>query len=264
VPPSDDAYLTPRELGRKPRAGATEQDLRRLDGRSAFDDLQEAINIGRTFPKMGRYVVRYDVPEGCGVTWEPTGDNPHHFDLCGDKEAHKRCLTDEWHEIDRSNTDERRARKQGTAMTYDLMDTGAAKYLGRFGTEAEALALVRALLDTNGDDHAQDLALAATEDRRDEHALTGAALFERAALYAEPHGADEERCPSATGSRITGPVRTAAGAVGRTVKRFGERTSTPSKDRAWGQRAAHKSGRYANQTRHPIPDRHKPPRSKKD
>jgi hypothetical protein len=100
VPPPDDAYLTPRELGRKPKAGATDEGIRSLDGLSAFDDLTEAMDIGRKFPKIGRFVVRYDISEGQGITWEQSGPNPHHFDLFGDKDSLKRCLTDEWHEID--------------------------------------------------------------------------------------------------------------------------------------------------------------------
>ena len=100
VPPPDDAYLTPRERGRKPRAGASAADQRSLDGFSAFDDLGEAIEQGRRIPQLGRFVVRYDIPEGGGITWEQSGKNPHHFDLLGDKDVLKRCLTDEWHEID--------------------------------------------------------------------------------------------------------------------------------------------------------------------
>ena len=82
------------------RAGASAADQRTLDGLSAFDDLGEAIEQGRRIPQLGRFVVRYDIPEGGGITWEQSGKNPHHFDLFGDKDVLKRCLTDEWHEID--------------------------------------------------------------------------------------------------------------------------------------------------------------------
>jgi hypothetical protein len=63
---------------------------------------------------------------------------------------------------------------------YDLWDVEVKKFLGRFESEADALALVRGLLDANGDDYAADLELGAVEDETGAHNLTGEALAQRA------------------------------------------------------------------------------------
>ena len=63
---------------------------------------------------------------------------------------------------------------------YDLWDVEVKKHLGRFETEAEALALVRGLLDANGDAYAADLELGDIEDEFGERNLTGEALAQRA------------------------------------------------------------------------------------
>lgn len=34
--------------------------------------------------KIGHLIVRYDVPDGCGITWEVDPDDEHHFALYGD------------------------------------------------------------------------------------------------------------------------------------------------------------------------------------
>ncbi|MGH2531262.1 MAG: hypothetical protein ACRDJW_03045 [Thermomicrobiales bacterium] len=44
--------------------------------------------------KLGDLVVRYDIPEGVGISWKPVpGDeDAGHFDLFGDKDVLKRYL----------------------------------------------------------------------------------------------------------------------------------------------------------------------------
>lgn len=85
-PPPDEAYLTPRELGRKPRKGATEEEQRSLDGLSCWDSEEGARAMARRFPKIGHLIVRYDIPEGAGLTWDQTIQEGH-YDLWGDREA---------------------------------------------------------------------------------------------------------------------------------------------------------------------------------
>ena len=47
--------------------------------------------MARRFKRLGRYISRYDVPEGIELTWRQTIE-PGHYDLRGDKEALRRCL----------------------------------------------------------------------------------------------------------------------------------------------------------------------------
>jgi hypothetical protein len=49
-PPGEDEYLTPRELGRKPKKGASEEDIQSLDGLSSWDSEAGARSIGQQFP----------------------------------------------------------------------------------------------------------------------------------------------------------------------------------------------------------------------
>ena len=131
--------------------------------------------MGRRFKRLGTLIVRYDIPEGAGIAWEKSGKVPHHYDLFGDREGLKRYLSDKVTRV---------WARQGTSVRdttmYDLWDVEIKKYLGRFETEAEALALVRGLLDANGDDYAADLELGAVEDEFGERNLTGVALAQRA------------------------------------------------------------------------------------
>lgn len=85
-PPPDDDYKTARERGRHPPADATEQQRRSFDGLSAFDTLEAARRQGRRYRRLGTLIVRYDIPADAAIDWEQTGNDPHHFDLFGDRE----------------------------------------------------------------------------------------------------------------------------------------------------------------------------------
>ena len=51
--------------------------------------MRQAINArGR----RGNLIVRYDIPEGRGVTWEQGRRDPHHYDLYGDRDELRRYL----------------------------------------------------------------------------------------------------------------------------------------------------------------------------
>ena len=52
--------------------------------------------------RSARYVVCFDIPEDCGVTYEPAGESGH-FDIRGDLEELKRYLTDVKVDVDRGD-----------------------------------------------------------------------------------------------------------------------------------------------------------------
>lgn len=89
--PSDEEYLSPKELGRKPKKNATAEELWSQDALSSWDTEEGARNIGRMFPKAGHLIVRYDIPDGAGVTYEQTLEEGH-YDLRGEKEELKGYL----------------------------------------------------------------------------------------------------------------------------------------------------------------------------
>jgi hypothetical protein len=120
------------------------------------------------------------------------------------------------------------------AMKYDLWDVAAAKNLGRFETETEALGVVRTLLAANGDAYAKDLVLGSTEDGRGAHNLTGAALIERAVHSVHLDAADEPQL-AFYGSFLAEPVKTAAGSNEPALKYAPTKPWSPSK--AAGARA---------------------------
>jgi hypothetical protein len=76
-------------------------------------------------------------------------------------------------------------------MKYRLWDTDISRLFGTFDTEAEALDLVRSLLESYGAGYADELALGCERsDGSFTDPLTGAALVERARRVAkEPESA---------------------------------------------------------------------------
>jgi hypothetical protein len=97
-PPTDQDYTTASER----RNGAPPPPYIPLDrhrswyeGYSAFDTQEAAVRLAiRMRGKLGKVIVRYDVPEGVGITWEsvPGDEDTGHFDLFGDKNVLKRYL----------------------------------------------------------------------------------------------------------------------------------------------------------------------------
>ena len=70
-----------------------------LAGYSAFDSAEAAAELARKMRgKLGSVVVRYDVPEGADVSWEPVaGDEDRgHVDLFGEPEELHRYLNDDF------------------------------------------------------------------------------------------------------------------------------------------------------------------------
>ena len=72
-------------------------------------------------------------------------------------------------------------------MKYDLWDVEARFFFDRFGSEEEALAVVRELLEENGEAYADDLELIIGEGG--DQNLTGEALVRRARSLHQRDGA---------------------------------------------------------------------------
>lgn len=84
-------------------------------------------------------------------------------------------------------------------MKYRLWDTDINRLFGTFDTEDEALAFVRALLESYGNAYANDLALGCErQDGSFTPPLTGAALVEHARRTPQEHESE------------SGPVEAAA------------------------------------------------------
>jgi len=100
-PPRDREYRTPAAQGRQPQPDAPEQERRSWDALSAWDTPEAAMRIARG-SRLARYVMSFDIPGNCGVTYEPSGE-PGHFDIRGDLEELKRYLTDVKLDVDRGD-----------------------------------------------------------------------------------------------------------------------------------------------------------------
>lgn len=72
-------------------------------------------------------------------------------------------------------------------MHYDLWDVETGNYLGRYGTEAEALSVVEVLVREFGPEYAAALNLGAEDEAgRFGEPLSGAELLERIEALAAP------------------------------------------------------------------------------
>lgn len=95
-PPGDREYLSPQQLGRKPRPDLSEEVRRSWDAISCWDSEEGARKIGLQFPNAGSLIVRYDIPvESQNLQWEQTIE-PGHYDLRGDMDELKRYLAADW------------------------------------------------------------------------------------------------------------------------------------------------------------------------
>ena len=92
-PPGDEEYLSLQERKGDPPADASAEVKRSWSALSAFDSEEGARRVAKKRPRLGSLIVRYDIPDGAGITWEKTL-GPGHYDLRGDKDELKRYLTD--------------------------------------------------------------------------------------------------------------------------------------------------------------------------
>jgi hypothetical protein len=99
-PPADREYRPPAVRGRQLPPDASEETRRSWDALSAWDTLEAAMAVARK-SVSARYVVWFDIPDGCGVTCEPSGA-PGHFDIRGDLQALKQYVAGKV-EVERSS-----------------------------------------------------------------------------------------------------------------------------------------------------------------
>ena len=95
-PPPDQDYRSASERrGGAPPPKSLPPDLHRswYEGLSAYDTLDGAVRQAiDSRGRLGMLIVRYDVPEGSGITWQQGRRDPHHYDLYGERDELKRYL----------------------------------------------------------------------------------------------------------------------------------------------------------------------------
>lgn len=91
-PPGDRDLQTHQDRRGDPPAEFPEDVKRSWDALSVFNTLEGARRAGEQAPHLGKFIARFDIPEGVGVTLEQTGEESH-YDLRGDKEILMNCLT---------------------------------------------------------------------------------------------------------------------------------------------------------------------------
>lgn len=84
-PPTDRDYLTRQDRQGNPPKDSPADVRRAWIALSAFDTLDGARRQARRFPRLGRYIVRYDVPPNASVTYEQTL-GPGHYSLHGNRD----------------------------------------------------------------------------------------------------------------------------------------------------------------------------------
>lgn len=92
-PPSDSDYLTHQEKRGDPKPDLPEHVRRSWDALSFYDSVEGIKHQMQLVPAIGKFIARYDIPDGVGITWEQTHP-PGHYDIRGDKEVLKKYLVD--------------------------------------------------------------------------------------------------------------------------------------------------------------------------
>jgi hypothetical protein len=82
-PPTEDDDRTRKDRQGDPPEHVPDAVRRSWDALSAFDSEEGARRQGKRFPRLGRFIVRYDIPPDAGITYEQTL-GPGHYDLRGD------------------------------------------------------------------------------------------------------------------------------------------------------------------------------------
>jgi hypothetical protein len=89
-PPTEKDYVTPFERRGAPPTDASDEVRESWYAFSAFDSIEGARNQALQVRGIGKFIFRYEIPEGIGITWKQTL-GPGHYDLWGDKEILKSC-----------------------------------------------------------------------------------------------------------------------------------------------------------------------------
>jgi hypothetical protein len=90
-PPTDKDYVTRLERQGAPPSDMPQEMRDSWDALSFYDTIEGIEWQIRQVPAIGRHIVRYDIPEGIGITWTETHP-PGYYDIRGDKEILKECL----------------------------------------------------------------------------------------------------------------------------------------------------------------------------
>ena len=91
-PPGDRDYRTRFEFKGEPPDDLPQEVRESWYAFTAYDTVEGARNQALQVRGLGKYIFRYDIPEGSNLRWKQTL-GPGHYDIWGDKEELKRCLT---------------------------------------------------------------------------------------------------------------------------------------------------------------------------
>jgi hypothetical protein len=92
-PPTGKDYVTRQDRQGDPPPGVDEETQRSWDALSFYDSIEGIKGQIRLVPSIGKFIARYDIPEGVGITWEETSP-PGHYDIRGDAEEIAQYLVD--------------------------------------------------------------------------------------------------------------------------------------------------------------------------
>ena len=90
-PPDDEFYLTHQDKYGDPPEGALEETRRAWDALSFYNSEAGARRCGEENTHLGGRIVRFRIPEGVGLTWDPPDDDGHQ-NVRGDREKLKLYL----------------------------------------------------------------------------------------------------------------------------------------------------------------------------
>lgn len=91
-PPVDRDLLTHQERRGDPPPDFPEAVRKSWDALSFFDTEEGARQAAQANPHLGKFIARFDIPMGSGITWEETIESGH-YDVRGSRDELKRCLT---------------------------------------------------------------------------------------------------------------------------------------------------------------------------
>ena len=91
VAPGVESASEKRNGASPPRSLPAELHRSWYDGPSCYDTLEAAIRqVVNTRGRLGRLIVRLDIPVDAGITWSQTTRGANHHDLFGDRQALRR------------------------------------------------------------------------------------------------------------------------------------------------------------------------------
>jgi len=147
--PTEDDFKSKLHLG-IPCPVPDPEIQQRWTGLSLFGSEEQARRVVRRLPMLGSYIAAIDVPPGAGMRAEPT-TGPGHYTLGGDPGSGTALAG-----IGASDMPD-------TSYMYEVWELESRSLVATYSTQAEAIALVRHLLECGWT--ADDLVLAAENER---------------------------------------------------------------------------------------------------